>query len=326
MSGLGGSIHVVPPMEIKTGYVAPQAGTLRSAVGLPVFVAGRIHQPHLAEQILASGLADMCGMTRALISDADKVNKARSGRLADIRACIACNQACIGHYHQGYAVSCIQNPLAGWEHKLGPAAPAKPQQRVLVTGGGPAGMKAAATAAARGHSVVLCEASRRLGGQVELARLRPDRSEFGRLISNLEREIALAGVEVRLNTRVDARLVEKLGAEAVVVATGALPYAPTIAGRASAHVLEAWDVLTAKANPGARVLVADWRCDWIGMGPCGETGEGGTPRSTGRQPSSPASPGRRAAPAQASINSSIMARGMARGVVWKRLSGIADGA
>src|SRR5690606_9491664 len=98
MSGLGGSIHVVPPMEIKPGYVAPQAGNLRQAIGLPVFVAGRINQPQIAEQILAAGLADMCGMTRAMISDPDMPNKARAGRLDDIRACIGCNQACIGHY------------------------------------------------------------------------------------------------------------------------------------------------------------------------------------------------------------------------------------
>lgn len=118
MSGLGGSIHVVPPMEVRTGYVAPQAGTLRAAVGLPVFVAGRINQPQIAEQILVSGLADMCGMTRAMISDPDIVNKARTGRLDDIRACIACNQACIGHYHMGYSLSCIQNPMTGREAKL----------------------------------------------------------------------------------------------------------------------------------------------------------------------------------------------------------------
>jgi NADPH-dependent 2,4-dienoyl-CoA reductase/sulfur reductase-like enzyme len=110
-------------------------------------------------------------------------------------------------------------------------------------------MKAAATAAERGHSVVLCEASPRLGGQVGLAQLLPDRSEFGGLIGNLEREMALAGVEVKLNIRVDALLVEQLRAEAVVIATGALPCAPTIDGRAGAHVVGAWDVLTAKANP-----------------------------------------------------------------------------
>ncbi len=266
MAGLGGSVHVVPPMAIKTAYVAPQAGTLRAAIGLPVLVAGRINQPQIAEQVLSAGLADMCGMTRAMISDPDMANKAASGKLDDIRACIGCNQACIGHFHLGYSISCIQNPVAGRELTLGLAQPATVRKRIVVAGGGPAGMKAAAIAAERGHHVVLCEASGRLGGQALLAQLLPERAEFGGLITNLEREITRAGVEVKLNTRVDAGLATRLGAEAIIVATGAKPYAPSIEGRDNGHVVEAWDVLTARANPGSSVLIADWRCDWIGMG------------------------------------------------------------
>ena len=266
MAGLGGSIHVVPPMEVATGYVAPQAGTLRAAVGLPVFVAGRINQPQIAEQILRDGLADMCGMTRAMISDPEMANKAQAGRLDDIRACIGCNQACIGHYHQGYPISCIQNPVTGREVKLGSPPKISHRKRILVAGGGPAGMKAAVTAAERGHEVILCESGHRLGGQALLAQLLPDRAEFGGLITNLEHEISKAGVEVRLKTPVDAKLVSSIDAEAIIVATGAIPYTPPIEGREDGHVVEAWDVLTAKANPGSRVLVADWRCDWVGMG------------------------------------------------------------
>ena len=266
MAGLGGSIHVVPPMEVAHGYVAPKAGAIRAATGLPVFVAGRINQPQLAERIIASGQADVCGMTRALISDPDMPAKARAGRLDEIRACIGCNQGCIGHFHQGYPVSCIQNPATGRELKLGPAAPAPRRRRVLVAGGGPAGMKAAVVAAGRGHEVILCEAGPRLGGQVLLAQRLPERAEFGGLATNLEGELARAGVEVRLRTRVDADLVRALAPEAVVVATGGVPFEPEIEGREDGHVVDAWSVLRAEANPGARVLVADWRCDWIGMG------------------------------------------------------------
>jgi 2,4-dienoyl-CoA reductase-like NADH-dependent reductase (Old Yellow Enzyme family)/thioredoxin reductase len=266
MAGLGGSIHVVPPMEVAHGYVAPKAGAIRAATGLPVFVAGRINQPQLAERIIAAGQADVCGMTRALISDPDMPAKARAGRLDEIRACIGCNQGCIGHFHQGYPVSCIQNPLTGRELKLGPAAPAPRRRRVLVAGGGPAGMKAAVVAAGRGHEVILCEAGPRLGGQVLLAQRLPERAEFGGLATNLEGELARAGVEVRLRTRVDADLVRALAPEAVVVATGGVPFEPEIEGREDGHVVDAWSVLRAEANPGARVLVADWRCDWIGMG------------------------------------------------------------
>lgn len=266
MSGLGGSIHVVPPMEVSTAYVAPQSGSIRAQVGVPVFVAGRINQPQIAEQVLTAGLADMCGMTRALIADADMPRKAITGKLDDIRACIACNQACIGHYHMGYGVSCIQNPISGREARLKPPVQVANGKRVVVAGGGPAGMKAAVAAAECGHDVILCEAGNKLGGQVILAQQLPGRAEFGGLITNLERELALAGVDVRLNTRVDAALVSQLAADAVIIATGATPYAAVVEGREDGHVVEAWDVLTAKANPGTRVLIADWRCDWIGMG------------------------------------------------------------
>lgn len=265
MAGHGGSIHVVPPMGIPPAYVAPQAGALRAATGLPVFVAGRINQPQIAEAVLRAGQADMCGMTRAMISDPEMPNKAREGRFDDIRACIACNQACIGHFHAGYGISCIQNPLTGREAKLPPPARG-PSRTILVAGGGPAGMKAAVTAAGRGHRVILCEAGPRLGGQALLAQLLPERAEFGGLITNLEHEIAQAGVQVRLNTRVDRALVEALVPDAVIVATGATPYEPPVEGRQDGHVTGAWAVLQGSANTGARVLVADWRADWVGMG------------------------------------------------------------
>ena len=266
MQGLGGSVHVVPPMEIAHAYVAPRAGTLRAAVGLPVFVAGRINQPQIAEAVLAAGQADMCGMTRAMISDPEMPNKARESRIDDIRACIACNQACIGHYHMGVGISCIQNPVTGRERQLGSIAKSATPRRVLVAGGGPAGMKAALTAAERGHRVSLHEAGRRLGGQVLLAQLLPERAEFGGLVTNLQHELARAGAEVRLNTPVSAETVRREHPDAVIVATGGLPYRPEIEGAEDAHVLDAWAVLEGRANPGGRVLVADWRCDWVGMG------------------------------------------------------------
>ena len=96
-------------------------------------------------------------------------NKARSERLDDIRSCIGCNQACIGHMQAGYPISCIQHPETGRESGLGQKIPAKTPLKVLVAGGGPAGMKAAAVAAERGHSVILCEKAVELGGQVKLA-------------------------------------------------------------------------------------------------------------------------------------------------------------
>jgi hypothetical protein len=266
MASLGGSVHVVPPMAIETGYLASPAERLRRAVTKPVFLAGRINQPQIAEAILAAGQADMCGMTRALIADPEMPAKAASGRLDDIRACIACNQACIGHLQAGTPISCIQHPETGREERFGRIIPARRRIKVLVAGGGPAGMKAAAVAAQRGHEVLLCEASPRLGGQTLLAQAIPGRAEYGGLTTNLAREVALAGAEVRTGVAVTRALVEVEAPDAVIIATGGSPHLPPIERCEGAHLLDAWSVFEGKANVGHRVVVSDWRGDWVGMG------------------------------------------------------------
>ncbi|MEE8534527.1 MAG: NADH:flavin oxidoreductase, partial [Kiloniellales bacterium] len=215
-ASLGGAVHIVPPMLMENAYVAPFAARVKARVVLPVFVAGRINQPQVAEQVLASGQADMCGMTRAMICDPEMPNKAAAGRSDDIRACIGCNQACIGHFHLGYPISCIQYPETGRELQYATRAPARRKKRVLVAGGGPAGLKAAAVAAERGHAVKLFEASSQLGGQALLAQLLPGRAEFGGIVTNLAREAARAGVEVVTERPVDVALVETETPDAVV--------------------------------------------------------------------------------------------------------------
>jgi len=266
MAGLGGSVHVVPPMMIEHGYTAPLANSIKQITDKPVFVAGRINQPQIAEQVLANGQADMCGMTRALIADPDLPNKVIAGELDDIRACIGCNQACIGHYHFGASISCIQFPTTGREQTLGNIARAANSKRVAVAGGGPAGLKAALTAAQRGHEVILCEAQARLGGQVNLAQLLPGRAEFGGLTTNLEYEARKTGVEIRLNTRVDREWVDANNVDVIITATGARPYRPALPGEDEADVVDAWQVLTGKVKVGTNVVIADWRADWVGMG------------------------------------------------------------
>ncbi|WP_434988048.1 FAD-dependent oxidoreductase [Pseudomonas protegens] len=265
-ASLGGAVHIVPPMAVEAAYLAREAGTFKSKLSIPLFVTGRINQPQEAEVIIAKGQADVCGMTRALICDPQMPNKSDSGHSDDVRACIACNQACIGHFHKGLPISCIQHPETGRELLYGQPKPSARGKRILVVGGGPAGMKAAAVAAQRGHRVTLYEASAQLGGQIQLAQLLPRRSEFGGASTNLQREMQLAGVEVVRNTRVDRDLIERENPDHVIIATGAQPYWPNFERGGDLQVVDAWQVLRDEVQLGRSVVVADWRCDWIGPG------------------------------------------------------------
>lgn len=266
IAGITGSIYVVPPMMIDAGYSGKLVETLKQKISRPIFVAGRINQPQIASQIIGDGLADMCGMTRATICDPDMPNKAREGRLDEVRACIGCNQACIGHVQQGFSISCIQRPETGRERTYGRVTPAKTPRKVMVIGGGPAGMKAAVTAAARGHDVSLHEKSKRLGGQALSAQLLPGRAEFGGLITNLMQELENTNVKVCLQSEVTAQTVAEQCPDSVVLAIGSSPRTESFEGDDEVHVVGALDVLNGAANVGGRVLIADARCDWVGLG------------------------------------------------------------
>ncbi|HRO14348.1 MAG TPA: FAD-dependent oxidoreductase [Paracoccus sp. (in: a-proteobacteria)] len=265
-ASLGGAVHITAPMIYPAAYAAPEARPYKQALSVPVFVVGRINQPQEAESVIARGEADVCGMTRALICDPLMPQKAKAGRFDDIRACIACNQACIQHFHRGLPVSCIQYPESGRELAFGSHSPAPHPRRVMVVGGGPAGLKAAAVAAARGHLVTLFEAGPRIGGQALLAQMLPHRSEFGGIVTNLAREAELAGVTIRRNTHVDAALLRDFAPDAVILATGARPFVPELESDGAMQVVTAWQLLRGEAKAGARVVVADWRADWIGPG------------------------------------------------------------
>jgi 2,4-dienoyl-CoA reductase-like NADH-dependent reductase (Old Yellow Enzyme family)/thioredoxin reductase len=265
-ASLGGAIHIAPPMTFTTAYVVPHAARIKERVRIPVFVTGRINQPQDAEAAIAGNHADVCGMTRALICDPDMPNKAARGAPEDIRACIACNQACIGHFHKGYPISCIQNPVSGRELRFGTLPQASPRKKVMIVGGGPAGMKAAVIATQRGHSVTLYEAERRLGGQALLAQMLPGRAEFGGLITNLERELELAGVQIHKGRRVDRAMIAAAAPDVVLIATGARPYRPDFPQEGALQIVDAWQVLRNQGTLGQSVVVIDWRADWIGIG------------------------------------------------------------
>jgi 2,4-dienoyl-CoA reductase-like NADH-dependent reductase (Old Yellow Enzyme family)/thioredoxin reductase len=263
---ISGSDHIAPPMSFAPAYVAPMAERIKSVVSVPVMVAGRINQPHEGEQVIASGQADMVAMTRALICDPVMPSKAERGLVDEIRACIGCNQACIGHFHAGYPISCIQHPETGRELEYGELRAASDVKDVMVVGGGVGGMKAAVVAAERGHRVTLYEAAKRPGGQVLLAEQLPGRAEFGGAVTNLLSEVERFGVKVITGQKVDARFVQEAEPDVVVVATGATPRVPKLELMDDPVVLTAWDVINGADVPTGRVVVADWRCDWIGLG------------------------------------------------------------
>ena len=161
----------------------------------------------MAEEIVASGKADMVAMTRTQIADPEFANKAREGREDEIYHCIRGNQGCIGRVFKGMAISCTVNPAAGREARfgIGTLTPAESPARWLVVGGGPAGMKAAETFAKRGHRVTLIEREAELGGQINLILRTPGRETFGWMTKDLDRHMRKAGVEILLGRSGDGR-------------------------------------------------------------------------------------------------------------------------
>jgi 2,4-dienoyl-CoA reductase-like NADH-dependent reductase (Old Yellow Enzyme family)/thioredoxin reductase len=246
-----------PSHHHEPGAFAALPRGLKEVVSLPVVGTGRVDSPALAERFVAEGIADMVGMVRALIADPHFPNKARDGRGDEIRTCIACTQSCVGHIYLGLGVGCIYNPVTGREAEWAELSPAPAQRKVVVAGGGPAGMEAARVAAERGHRVVLMERAGRLGGQVNLAMRTPQRQNFEAIIGFFERALARLGVDVRLGVEahVDAVLAE--APDAVVVATGSSAFVPDVIGAGSRHVFSARAVIAGNAQVGERVLVVD---------------------------------------------------------------------
>lgn len=266
-STLQGAQHIVPPMQYEPAYAGSLSAQVKKVTDAPVMVAGRINQPHEAEQAIAEGRTDLCIMTRAMICDPDIAQKAQRDAVDEIRACIGCNQACIGHFQQGVGISCIQYPESGRELTFLPRPVVRGPARLLVVGGGPAGLKASAVAAEAGAEVLLVEQAPRVGGQVLLAEKLPYRSEFGGAATNLESEARRAGVEIRTRTPLTAGVIDAFHPDMLIFATGSSDRALDLELVDDPIVLTAREYLTSQPLlDSGGVLVADWKGEWAGLG------------------------------------------------------------
>jgi 2,4-dienoyl-CoA reductase-like NADH-dependent reductase (Old Yellow Enzyme family)/thioredoxin reductase len=260
-----GAAWIVPPPPVARDAMLAPAGILRAQLSVPLIATSRVHEPVEAEALLAAGAADAIGMTRALIADPDMPRRIAEGRESERILCTGCNQGCIGHYHLGLPISCLQNPRTGREAVMPEPVP-QPGSRVLVIGGGPAGMAAAAAAGRAGADVTLIEAADALGGQFALAGRAPaHRETAARYRADWSRRLQAARVDIRLNTRFAADSPLAAEADRVIVATGARAHRPASMTSASAEIVDAWDAIRAPEHVSGPVLVADWGGGWTGL-------------------------------------------------------------
>lgn len=251
--------HEAPVPTIAT--MVPRAaftsvsGRLRKQVKVPVITSNRINMPQVAEDVLARGDADLISMARPMLADPDIVNKAREGREEEINTCIGCNQACLDHAFTGkQQVSCLVNPLACNETTL-KYVPASRAKRIAVVGAGPAGLAFATTAAQRGHQITLFDMASEIGGQFNLAKRIPGKEEFHETLRYFRHMLDKLRVTVRLNTRVDAAMLQDMNFEEVIVTTGISPRIPDLPGIDDAKVMLYIDAILGLKPIGKRVAI-----------------------------------------------------------------------
>ncbi|MCH2299321.1 MAG: FAD-dependent oxidoreductase [SAR324 cluster bacterium] len=253
--------------------------TLKSAVSHAlVTMESHVRTPENAEAVLSADQADLVSIVRGQIADPHLANKAKEGRPEDIRPCLSCNQMCWGRRYRDYWISCLVNPSTGREFEWGGDRFEKTAfpKKVLMVGWGPAGLEAARVAAEQGHKVTLIEASDRLGGQFRLAGMQPRRGQILDLLDWYARQLEKLGVEVRLNTFMEAAEISSFSADLILLATGsyppdtgfqkAIPHIEKLPGIEDGGFFSAEDVMARRARLGKRVLILDEGGNWKGCG------------------------------------------------------------
>jgi 2,4-dienoyl-CoA reductase-like NADH-dependent reductase (Old Yellow Enzyme family)/thioredoxin reductase len=245
----------VPPTGSTQAVHAPLAAAIKKVVNVPVICVGRITQPWAAEQILGEGKADLVALGRALLADSEWPNKAASGNWNDIAPCLG-DTLCMRSLASKQPIRCLINPGLGREAEKAPAVIGIGSKKVLIVGGGPAGLKAARVAALRGHNVTLMEKSLKLGGQLILAAFPPGKQEYSQAVQYLISRIEGLGIRVELNCEVTRQKILDHQPDVVVLATGGSPCVPPdLPGALRKNVITAWEVLSGKVFPGPHVLV-----------------------------------------------------------------------
>jgi len=261
--------NVIPNMSFPPEPFLHLAAGIKEVVKVPVIHAQNIKDPNQAQRILEGGYVDLVGMTRAHIADPHIIAKIKMGQIDQIKQCVGANY-CIDRQYQGLDVLCIQNAATSREYMGVPHIIEKTEgvkRKVVVVGGGPAGMEAARVAAERGHDVTLFEGKDQLGGQITTASKAPQRDQIAGITRWYQLELARLKVDLRLGTYADEPTIKDLRPDIVILAVGGKPFVQQVPewGADDGLIVSSWDVLDGKVEPGKNVLIYDTICEFTGM-------------------------------------------------------------